>query len=440
MDRVDKAPADSPAIRLLDALRTGDDLGVLAVCGQTTAVSAANMDWSCRGRDEIHRMLAEARRRFPGITFESRTRHIGFGLVIDEARVQDRAGNDDAEDDAAAAERAAAAQATEEEARRQAAVPDPDIHPMWDEPVPEPGATSVRGVAPSGSAPPARLNLPVRVTVRHDDLQVHEITLSFPAALLKRALGLHVDPLEMSLSEVQSAFIAPVGAGFTTYTLAPPELPPAPPVPPSPQPWTPDENPPKRRRRLLVPALVALLAVVVAGGWWAVQGKDGNQVAEPPVRSPSSTPATRHSASPSPSHRPSSSKAPTVTHAKPSTSPHRKPNITLRSDLAFGFNSSSLSTEAKSAINDVAKQVRRARLTGTIYVDGYTDNIGSAAYGLVLSQRRADAVSKYLGSRLAGVRVEIKSIAHGEADPVADNSTNAGRKANRRVTITLPKP
>ncbi len=68
------------------------------------------------------------------------------------------------------------------------------------------------------------LNMPVRITVRHDDLQVHEVSLSFPAALFKRALGMRVDPFEISLSEVQSAFIAPVGAGFTTHALDRPEL------------------------------------------------------------------------------------------------------------------------------------------------------------------------------------------------------------------------
>jgi outer membrane protein OmpA-like peptidoglycan-associated protein len=115
--------------------------------------------------------------------------------------------------------------------------------------------------------------------------------------------------------------------------------------------------------------------------------------------------------------------------------------VTLKSDLAFGFNSSTLSREAKAAIEKVARQVRHAGLTGKIYVDGYTDNLGSAAYGVILSQRRADAVSNYLGSQLVGVPgITIVSIAHGEADPIADNSTAAGRRANRRVTITLPKP
>jgi outer membrane protein OmpA-like peptidoglycan-associated protein len=111
----------------------------------------------------------------------------------------------------------------------------------------------------------------------------------------------------------------------------------------------------------------------------------------------------------------------------------------LKSDLAFGFNSAHLSREARDAIDGVARQVRRAGLSGKIYVDGYTDDLGSAAYGMELSHRRADAVSAYLGSQLVGVPVTIVSIAHGESDPVADNATAVGRKANRRVTITLPR-
>jgi outer membrane protein OmpA-like peptidoglycan-associated protein len=422
--RADKAPpAESPAIRLLDALRTGDDAGVHAVCSETTAVSAENMDWSCRGRD-----------------FESRTRHIGFGLVIDEARVQDIRADEEAEQPAEAS-------AELHGAARHDADPSPDIHPMWDDEVTERrNLLSLWRESSLEDLSPARLNMPVRVTVRHDDLQVHEITLSFPAALLKRALGMHVDPLEMSLSEVQSAFIAPVGAGFTTYPMARPELTLVRPAQPAPEPWTPETEPPRRhRRRLLAPVLVALVAVVAAGGWWAVQGKDSDLVTSTPAPSPSSTPAPSPSSTPvsqpsaSPSQEPPS-EAPTVTQAKPSDTPARKPNVTLRSDLAFGFNSSTLSKKAKAAIDDVARQVRKAGLTGKIYVDGYTDNIGSAEYGLVLSRKRADAVSTYLGSRLVGVSVEIVSVAHGEADPVERNSTKAGRKANRRVTITLPKP
>ncbi len=423
---------DSPAIRLLDALRAGDDLGVLAVCGETTRVSAENMSWSCTGRDEIHRMLVQTRERFPGLTFESRTRHIGFGLVIDEARVQDDLfeGPEGVDDPA------------EPDEHEEVAAADPSVHPMWDEPVTE--QRTVMSVWRDRSAetpPPTRLNLPVRVTVRHDDLQVHEVMLSFPAALLKGALGMRVDPFEMSLSEVQSAFIAPVGAGFTTYELARPELSLVPPPPPpAVEREVFDEPPPRRRGKVLLPLLVLLLALAAGGTWYvAVQSKPSGSVATPPSTTDTAKPGASHS--PKPTATASGTGTPTVTHEQPSNAPTRKPNVTLRSDLAFGFDSAKLSAKAKSAIDRVAREVRRAQLTGTIYVEGYTDNLGSAAYGMQLSRQRADAVSNYLGAQLTGVTgISIASIGHGEADPIADNSTAAGRQANRRVTITLPKP
>ncbi|HEY3529112.1 MAG TPA: OmpA family protein [Nocardioides sp.] len=424
---------DSPAIRLLDALQAGDELGVLAVCGDLTTVSAENMSWSCRGRDEIHRMLAEAHQRFPGLTFESRTRHIGFGLVIDEARVQDELFESDAEPDAT--------DGTDGAADDEVSVPDPSVHPMWDEPVTEKrNVMSLWRDRSDEMQPPTRLNMPVRVTVRHDDLQVHDVTLSFPAALLKRALGMRVDPFEMSLSEVQSAFIAPVGAGFTTYELARPELSLVPPAPPEVEPEVVEDEPPRRRRgRVLIPLLIALIAVVAGGAWYAVAGPGATDTAGTPVVSHTPSPTPTPSPSPSPSAQATSSAKPKVTHEQPSKTPSHKPNVTLRSDLAFGFNSAELSQKAKAAIADVAQQVRKNRLTGKIYVDGYTDNLGSATYGLDLSQKRANAVSNYLRSQLVGVSgISIVSIGHGEADPVKSNSTAAGRQANRRVTITLP--
>jgi len=218
-DAADLEPVDhdSPATRLLDALRAGDADALAASVGQTTTVTAENMPWACRGPDEVQTMLREARERFPGLTFEPSTRHVGFGLVIEEARVRDVAAEAEA---ALGAEVDDAARAAEEEVRAE-------IHPMWDEPLAGRSSELVlwnEAVQFDLPLPPVPLNMPVRVTVRHDDLQVHEVVLSFPAALLKRALGQYGDPLEMSLSEVQSAFIAPAGAGLTTHSLAGPEL------------------------------------------------------------------------------------------------------------------------------------------------------------------------------------------------------------------------
>ena len=92
------------------------------------------------------------------------------------------------------------------------------------------------------------------------------------------------------------------------------------------------------------------------------------------------------------------------------------------------------------AIDKIARQVRRAELKGTIYIHGYTDNLGSAKSGLELSKQRAQAVAQYLRSALGGYTIAITAIGHGEASPIASNDTEAGRQKNRRVTITLPKP
>lgn len=63
---------------------------------------------------------------------------------------------------------------------------------------------------------------------------------------------------------------------------------------------------------------------------------------------------------------------------------------------------------------------------------GYTDNTGSASANLQLSQKRADAVKNWLVNKgIAPSR--IKAIGYGEANPIADNNTEAGRRLNRRI-------
>jgi hypothetical protein len=69
-------------------------------------------------------------------------------------------------------------------------------------------------------------------------------------------------------------------------------------------------------------------------------------------------------------------------------------------------------------------------------VEGYTDNIGSDEYNQKLSQQRADAVRDFLV--VQGVQAgNITSTGYGKSQPVADNSTNAGRAQNRRVQLVV---
>ena len=71
-----------------------------------------------------------------------------------------------------------------------------------------------------------------------------------------------------------------------------------------------------------------------------------------------------------------------------------------------------------------------------VAVEGYTDSRGSDKYNLALSERRAQAVKKYLvdkGERADRITAEGK----GEAYPIADNKTEKGRFENRRVEVLI---
>ena len=71
-----------------------------------------------------------------------------------------------------------------------------------------------------------------------------------------------------------------------------------------------------------------------------------------------------------------------------------------------------------------------------VQVEGYTDNVGSEAYNQTLSQQRADSVRDYLVSQ--GVQGgNVTSTGYGLTNPVADNSTAAGRAQNRRVNLVV---
>lgn len=66
---------------------------------------------------------------------------------------------------------------------------------------------------------------------------------------------------------------------------------------------------------------------------------------------------------------------------------------------------------------------------------GHTDNTGTSDGNMDLSQRRADAVKAYLVGK--GVRNTVRTYAHGDTEPIADNSTAAGKAKNRRVQVVL---
>lgn len=103
--------------------------------------------------------------------------------------------------------------------------------------------------------------------------------------------------------------------------------------------------------------------------------------------------------------------------------------------INFKPGSDSFTPDAAPTLDKIAEQIRRCPKM-KLEIAGYTDSQGKPAMNLTLSQSRARAVLQALASR----RVLIGNIVargYGEAHPIADNSTAAGREANRRIEITL---
>jgi OmpA-OmpF porin, OOP family len=75
-----------------------------------------------------------------------------------------------------------------------------------------------------------------------------------------------------------------------------------------------------------------------------------------------------------------------------------------------------------------------------IQVQGFTDSTGSKAYNLQLSQRRADAVVRYLTENDKIPLIWIRYLGYGEEMPAANNDSRDGREQNRRVVVTVLAP
>lgn len=115
--------------------------------------------------------------------------------------------------------------------------------------------------------------------------------------------------------------------------------------------------------------------------------------------------------------------------------------IRLSSDALFGFDSATLTAEGQQKLNGLLQQVREASQVQNIDVVGYTDRIGSDAYNMGLSQRRATAVRDYLvqgGVPAAAIQTEGR----GKADPVVEcqdrkrSALIACLAPNRRVELS----
>lgn len=115
--------------------------------------------------------------------------------------------------------------------------------------------------------------------------------------------------------------------------------------------------------------------------------------------------------------------------------------ITIQSEALFDFDKYAIKGKNNQVLDEVAAKIKEHDDIEFILVTGHTDKIGSDAYNQKLSERRADAVKKYLASH--GIKdVRIKSVGKGETEPVVDCAGVKGSKKvieclapNRRVVV-----
>lgn len=110
-----------------------------------------------------------------------------------------------------------------------------------------------------------------------------------------------------------------------------------------------------------------------------------------------------------------------------------------RTTILFDLNKATLTQADIQKLDQLAQGVGSLKHY-VIQVQGYTDKTGPEQYNIQLSQKRANAVIRYLTSNGKVPLVRIYSMGYGEADPVAPNSTRKGRELNRRVDLTVMVP
>ena len=109
--------------------------------------------------------------------------------------------------------------------------------------------------------------------------------------------------------------------------------------------------------------------------------------------------------------------------------------LTMPSGLTFAFDRYDIQPQFRPTLDRVAEVLGDYPQT-MIDIYGHTDSVGADAYNQTLSENRARAVADYLS--MQGVnKVRMATLGYGETQPIADNGTESGRAANRRVEIRI---
>ena len=110
--------------------------------------------------------------------------------------------------------------------------------------------------------------------------------------------------------------------------------------------------------------------------------------------------------------------------------------VRVELDVKFDFDKADVKQDSYGDIKNLADFMKQYPQTSTT-VEGHTDSVGSDAYNQKLSERRANAVRAVLVNQYGVEADRVNAVGNGEAAPVADNATEAGRAVNRRVEAAV---
>jgi outer membrane protein OmpA-like peptidoglycan-associated protein len=111
-------------------------------------------------------------------------------------------------------------------------------------------------------------------------------------------------------------------------------------------------------------------------------------------------------------------------------------SVELATDVLFAVDSAVLSPEARGRL-EAAAAVVEARASGEVTIVGHTDSTGADDHNDQLSLARAQSVQAALEPLLTAGGVTLRAEGRGKREPIADNGTDEGRAANRRVVVTF---
>ncbi|MEW6434139.1 MAG: OmpA family protein [Myxococcota bacterium] len=110
--------------------------------------------------------------------------------------------------------------------------------------------------------------------------------------------------------------------------------------------------------------------------------------------------------------------------------------IRINNQILFEFGSDVIDPRSYKLLDEVAAVLQKNKDVGPVIIEGHTDNVGSRAYNIDLSKRRAKAVENYLVGKGVEAR-RLRSDGFGFDRPIAPNDTPLNRAKNRRTEFKL---